>query len=178
MTTITPITTDDWRIWRDLRLRALQDSPEAFRSKYSDWVSAAEDRWRDRLQGNNGLMYNVVAEREGRPVGMASGWVDYTAEDKAERGVTAEVISLWIAPEARGMGVARAILTHLEDWASGIAAARVALFAMPYNERALRLYDRLGFVRVGSRPDDLAPGGEVVRFEKRLEGGEIEAIGR
>ena len=42
--------TDDWKIFRDVRLRSLADAPAAFGSRYDDWVSAPEVRWRARLR--------------------------------------------------------------------------------------------------------------------------------
>ena len=42
---------DDWRVWRELRLAALAEAPEAFGSRLADWRGDGdrEERWRDRL---------------------------------------------------------------------------------------------------------------------------------
>ena len=37
---------EDWREFRDVRLASLADSPEAFGSRYADWVDADEQHWR------------------------------------------------------------------------------------------------------------------------------------
>ena len=46
---------DDWRLWRDLRLAALAESPDAFGSRLADWQDAGEARW--RLLRNPYLLY-------------------------------------------------------------------------------------------------------------------------
>jgi hypothetical protein len=61
---------DDWLLWREVRLRALEDSPDAFGATLSEWGAAGEDRWRSRL---GTVPFNVVAVLGDDPVGQASG---------------------------------------------------------------------------------------------------------
>jgi hypothetical protein len=61
----------DWRLWRDVRLQALEDAPHAFSSLLSDWQGEGdvEIRWRKRLED---VPFNVIAFVDGRPVGQIS----------------------------------------------------------------------------------------------------------
>ena len=58
---------DDWRTYRDIRLAMLQESPEAFGSRYADAVGFDEHTWRGRLTSCD----HHLAELDGRPVGSA-----------------------------------------------------------------------------------------------------------
>ena len=88
------LTPDDWRLWRELRMEALREAPSAFGSTLADWQGAGdrEERWRERLMT---VSFNVAALKDGRPVGMVSG---------VQGELDVELISLWVAPYARGRG--------------------------------------------------------------------------
>ncbi|HEX5569527.1 MAG TPA: GNAT family N-acetyltransferase, partial [Streptomyces sp.] len=51
MIEIRTVTSDDWALWRELRLAALTEAPHAFGSRLADWQGAGdrEERWRARL---------------------------------------------------------------------------------------------------------------------------------
>jgi ribosomal protein S18 acetylase RimI-like enzyme len=87
---------DDWPLWRQLRLEALAESAAAFNSTLAHWTGAgdAEERWRARLSN---VPLNIVLRSDGAPAGMVSAYV--RADD------TVELISMWVAPFARGRGV-------------------------------------------------------------------------
>ncbi|MFD8498179.1 GNAT family N-acetyltransferase [Amycolatopsis sp. NPDC059657] len=136
MIVLRELSPDDWAGWRELRLEALREAPEAFGSTLAEWLNAPESRWRGRLVN---VPFNVLAEYEGKPAGMASG----TAPD--ENG-SIELLSMWVAPFARGQGVADALVEAVVEWARGSGAARVGLLVYEANERATALYRRRGFV--------------------------------
>jgi len=133
---------DDWGIWRGLRVAALAEAPYAFGSVLTDWQGAGdrEERWRARL--NIPGSYNVVAILDDQPVGMASGVP--TAED----GI-AELISMWVAPPARGYGVGDELVRGIERWARHIGAGVLRLAVAQGNEMAFALYQRNGFSDTG-----------------------------
>ena len=134
------LTPDEWPQWRELRLRALAEAPYAFSSRLEDWQDADEARWRQRLSLPGS--YNCVARLDGRHVGMASG---VPAE---ERG-TAELISMWVAPDARGRGVGDALVTAVVRWARERGVWELRLDVVAGNTSAIALYARHGFVDHG-----------------------------
>jgi ribosomal protein S18 acetylase RimI-like enzyme len=129
----------DWRDFRTLRLQALADAPEAFGSRYEDWVDAPEERWRARLLS---VPCNMIARSGGRPVGMASGVID---------GDEVELISMFVAPEARGNGLALELVERVVAW--GAAQGRgTFLMVRVGNAPAIASYERAGFVDQGVPP--------------------------
>jgi GNAT superfamily N-acetyltransferase len=138
---------DDWKAWRELRLAALSDAPDAFGSQYADWVDAPEERWRERLSVTGA--YQVIASIDGTPAGMAGGFL---AEDGAE------LVSMWVAPAGRGKGVGNALMTAIEDWARSNGATTLGLSVVPGNDPAHNLYLRHGYVDTDEL-GDLMPDG-------------------
>ena len=140
------VTADDWQEWRDLRLRALRDAPEAFSSTLSEWQDADESLWRDRLSS---IAYNLIADVDQVPSGMASG---------AETVGGAELMSFWVAAFARGRGVGDALLSAVIEWATSARYETVSLGVRAANRHAIALYDRHGFFDAGPDEQDEKPG--------------------
>ena len=59
---------DDWATYRQMRLAALKESPDAFVSTYAEEELLDEDFWRLRMRRSTRLL----AERDDEPVGVAS----------------------------------------------------------------------------------------------------------
>ncbi|MEV1330567.1 GNAT family N-acetyltransferase [Micromonospora costi] len=151
MIEIRVLTPDDWTSWRDLRLAALTDAPYAFGSRLADWQGDGdrEERWRSRLAIPGS--HNLLADLDGRPVGMVSGVPTPTAG-------TAELISMFLRPDARGRGVGDALVEAVAQWARRSGADRLRLAVVPGNKAAVRLYERQGFVATDEL-GDLMPDG-------------------
>lgn len=64
-----------------------------------------------------------------------------------------EIISVWVAPEARRGGLATALVAALVSWARQQEVARVALDVREDNINAIDLYRQCGFVDVGRSPN-------------------------
>ncbi|MFI1200393.1 GNAT family N-acetyltransferase [Streptomyces sp. NPDC020883] len=129
------LTTDDWPLWRDVRLAALSEAPRSFKSRLEDWHGGGEERWRARLAMTGA--HNIVAFLRGQAVGMASGL-------PVDREVC-ELRSVWVSPEARGCGVGDLLVAVIEAWARRSGATTLKLAVIPGNEPAVTLYQRHGF---------------------------------
>jgi ribosomal protein S18 acetylase RimI-like enzyme len=129
-------------VWRKLRLDALGEAPGAFSSTLAQWQGEGntEARWRARLST---VALNVVADLDGGAAGMVSA----TAPD---RNGTVELISMWVAPFARGRGVGDVLIAAVIEWARQRRAARVSLAVVESNEHAVALYRRHGFADIGA----------------------------
>ncbi|GAA3133968.1 GNAT family N-acetyltransferase [Streptosporangium carneum] len=157
--------TDDWPLWRELRLAALAEAPYAFASTLAAWQGEGdrEERWRGRLEMPGS--HNVVAVLDGRPVGMASGV-------PAEAADVVELISMWVGPAARGRGVGDRLIEEIERWAVRRRARTLRLAVTPGNGAAVALYERHGFEDTGEPGDLLADGvSREVLMAKTLDAG-------
>ncbi|MEU6406386.1 GNAT family N-acetyltransferase [Streptomyces sp. NPDC046985] len=145
------VDSDDWPLWRELRLAALAEAPYAFGSTLAQWQGSGdrEDRWRARLSIPGAR--DLVALLHGLPVGMASGV-------PGEESDNAELISMWVNPTARGKGVGDCLIQAVERWAAERGATTLRLSVMPDNRRATALYERHGFTDTGEPGDPLPDG--------------------
>ena len=156
----------DWVAFREVRLRSLLDSPEAFGSTYGEESSQPEPAWRDwaagRWRGGAAVVFAARDEAD-ELVGTATGAV---VDD--EPGV-AHVYAMWVAPDARGAGVGRALLDAVTVWARDRGCDRLVLSVTETNETARRFYEACGFLETGDREPLRAGSDQVVLFlSKRL----------
>ncbi|HEY1682405.1 MAG TPA: GNAT family N-acetyltransferase [Candidatus Tumulicola sp.] len=137
---------DDWVAWRAVRLAALTEAPYAFGSTLADWRDATEERWRQRLRS---VPCNMVVAIDGVDVGMASGFPE-------EGNVL--LISMWVAPSARGHGVGDRLIESVTEWARELGVPAVDLDVVESNLPAIALYRRNGFVDAGPSTHDQIEG--------------------
>lgn len=88
----------------------------------------------------------LVAEADGRVVGMIELWLRRPKDRKSARTHRLEVhLGISVAPQARGRGVGTALMRAAEAWAATHGAERMQLSLDSANGDALRLYQRLGY---------------------------------
>ena len=145
---VEPFVEDDWAAFREIRLRSLLESPDAFGSTYGEESSHAEPAWRDwaagRWRGGTALAF-AVRDRGGAVVGTATG-----AEYEAEQGV-GHLYAMWVAPDARGAGVGRALVDAVIAWARARGCSSLVLSVTETNDGARRFYEACGFADTGER---------------------------
>ena len=130
---------EDWAELREIRLRALDDAPDAFATLATDAREYADELWRDRLATSNPT---YVVREAGATVAMAG---DFAPPDSSR----AMVWGMWTAPEARGRGHSSALLNAVVAWARAIGRTP-HLHVTEGNEAARRLYVRRGFEPTGT----------------------------
>jgi ribosomal protein S18 acetylase RimI-like enzyme len=139
MSEVRRIGPDDWEMFRDIRLRSLADSPDAFGSTLEREQALTEADWRRRASGP------VVVVLDPGPVSVG-GLFD-------NDGV-GHVWGMWTDPAHRRRGHARAILDALlpDD-------GPVQLHVNVANHGARATYERYGFVGSGVL-EPLRPGSD------------------
>ncbi|HEX6445283.1 MAG TPA: GNAT family N-acetyltransferase [Streptosporangiales bacterium] len=148
MVTIRQVTADDWPVWRDVRLAALEEAPHAYNSRLADWATAARTGgvrgWRSPARTT------PVAFADARPVGVVRG----VPHDDG----TSELHSMWVSPDVRGQGVGDRLMAAVEEWAVRNGHTTLTLAVFPANDAALALYRRHGYVDTGEQGGLLRDG--------------------
>ena len=161
--TIRNFTSDEWPIYRAIRLRALEDAPDAFGSTFAAEAALPPEQWAARMarSATSGIDHALAAEIAGQLVGLA--WAKVDADDPS----LVNLFQMWVAPEARGQGVAARLLSEAVRWARGRGASAMQLGVNCANDAALGLYARAGFAATGWR-EPMRPGSDHVEQRMRL----------
>ena len=92
----------DWQALRDIRLLALHDAPDAFSSTYAEQVRFGEADWRQRIARGGTYLAYIPEVNASEPAGLIGGY--------QEAPGLAELISMFVRPQARGHGVGEALI--------------------------------------------------------------------
>lgn len=152
-----PDTVDADRL-RAIRLRALADAPDAFYTTLEQAEAFDEAQWIDQLD----RLPTFVAEIEGGDIAMVRGKLD-------DNGTDAWLLSMWVAPEARGQGVGDRLVDTIIEWAISEGRERLLLEVTDKNAGAIRLYDRKGFKPTGRTGPFAEPRAHISEHERALE---------
>ena len=158
---------EEWRTYRDLRLAALADSPDAFGSTLARENGHEDERWSSRLAAAvaSDLDLPLVAE-----VGPEPGGLAWARIDPAELEVV-HLFQMWVSPESRGLGAGSTLLASVVAWLRSLNAASLGLRVTCDNTPARRFYERAGFLTRG-QPEPLRPGSSVLVQPMHLDIGE------
>jgi GNAT superfamily N-acetyltransferase len=130
---------------RELRLRALADSPNALYSSLDDEATRPLTEWERDVAalavGRGGAMF-VAVERD-EWVGMAGAF------SHPERQDTMKAWAGWVDPRARSRGLGRALVEAVADWARAAGALHLEVAVAENNDRALAFCRRAGFTPTG-----------------------------
>jgi ribosomal protein S18 acetylase RimI-like enzyme len=153
----------EWRAYKDLRLRALADSPDAFSTLYADANAQPDEHWASRLLALSPVMDRLlVVERDAALNGMV--WGRILSSDET----TAHVYQMWVAPELRGLGLGRMLLQRIIEWVTRHGVRSILLGVTYGNGPAYRLYESVGFRAFGEL-EPLRPNSELQAQTMRLD---------
>ena len=144
MILIEPITHLNLSHFKDVRLRALQESPQAFGSTYARESQFPESEWLARLERWNGQRgAGFLAMDGGSPCGIAGSLLDLTDPTRAQ------LVSMWTAPTHRQRGIGRLLVNEVLRWAQSRHVQLLLLMVTSTNQPAIRFYEGLNFTRTG-----------------------------
>lgn len=144
VTILHPITPLLVQQYKEVRLRALQDTPSAFGSTYLRESLFSDEDWVQRAlnwNGERGMGY--LASVNDTYGGIAGCFL------RQDDPLKADLVSMWVAPELRKAGVGRRLVEAIEAWARESEAQTLLLMVTSKNFTAMDFYRRIGFSMTG-----------------------------
>lgn len=129
--------------FRALRLESLANHPEAFGSTYAQQAAKNLADYAQMLA--NGCWFGAYEDE------ILVGMVAFVRSEEAKGRHRGFVYAVYVSPEHRGRGIARALMQALETHARRLVR-QLHLTVMVNNADALKLYSGLGYERYGTDP--------------------------
>ncbi|RYX86009.1 GNAT family N-acetyltransferase [bacterium] len=153
--------------FRDLRLRALKETPTAFSSNYEREAALPQAHFLSRIEPQDGPdnrlfgAFDTLDATNTKLVGMLS----FTRENNYKRAHIGNLWSMYVAPEYRGQHISSALLDTAIIHAQNLSLHQVLLSVNAENTTARQLYTSRGFERYGLEPDALFVDGHYYAEE-------------
>ena len=143
--TIRRVTVQDSGAVRALRIEMLADAPLAFVTTLAEVAEHKHDEYVGRcIRAAAGSQYaQYVAQVGRRLVGQVGAYADPINPD------TTMLVSIYINPAHRGNGTLGALVNAVAAWSRDCGRPRLELEVVTTNGRAVRAYQKLGFLRFG-----------------------------
>ncbi len=145
----------EWESYRNLRLKALIEDPQAFGASYEDNSKYTEEEWKRRL----GKAYDgktnwlLFARQDSKLVGMVGAYIDKGVKD------TATVISVFVPKEERGKQISTKLMGKLLlELSNNESLKKVELTVNTLQKPAITLYKKFGFKETGIQKFKMGDG--------------------
>jgi GNAT superfamily N-acetyltransferase len=146
---VVTLTESDWMTLRDVRLRALTDSPECFAATLTEESGFDEAAWRLHARDDDWC----VATAAGTPIGIMG------VASVQRHECDCWLHGCWVDPRFRKQGVTRRMVAWLDDLSRRRGWLRQGLGVWPENSDAIAAWERLGYIATGTPlPSSRRPG--------------------
>lgn len=157
------IKAEDAFVYKDVRLRALEDTPTAFSSTYAKEAEFSDAEWRKRAESCNGeKRIGFLAFDDERACGMV-----FCFREEGDPTV-GTIVSMWVDPTVRRVGAGKQLIDAVVEWAPGVGIRELKLMVTSVNQGAMAFYERIGFRMTGKTglyPNDPA----ITEYEMSLQ---------
>jgi RimJ/RimL family protein N-acetyltransferase len=153
--TIRPAQETDALAYRDLRLEALHDHPEAFSSDYAVNQARPMAFWTERLRslGSDSTIYFAIYQNS------LVGTCGIYRGDSPKIQHSATIVGVYVQPAWRGLQIAEGLVAACLEWAHLQEIKIVKLAVVSTNTAAIRCYDSCGFKVYGIEPQAIYSNG-------------------
>ncbi len=143
---IKQLTVDDWKIWKELRLEALKNSPESFGSSYEEEVN-----WPDLDFQNSLTKSDIFGVFVADSLISCAGFYTLNSAKTRHRDV---IWGMYTKEEYRGQGIASALIEKVINHARS-RVTQLHLTCVTSNLGAVAFYQKHGFKIYGEEPNAL-----------------------
>ncbi len=153
---IRSLSLEDAPAWLAIRSRMLKEHPESFGADSADFEGTTVAEIEARIAANSGPDSIMYGGFDGE---LLVGTIGFFQRGGTKRLHVREIWGMYVAPEARRLGVGRALLERaLADIRQLPGVLRVGLEVSVSNTQARALYEELGFEAYGIEPSGLKIG--------------------
>jgi ribosomal protein S18 acetylase RimI-like enzyme len=131
-------------IYRNLRLEALQNHPEAFSSSYEEEKEFPLEKFESRLREQDSFTFGAFDNEQ------LIGVVTLVLEKKTKLKHRANIAAMYVDPEKRRLGIGKSLMLAAINKAKTMEyIVQIYLTVTSNNEPAKKLYYSLGFETYG-----------------------------
>jgi ribosomal protein S18 acetylase RimI-like enzyme len=153
------LTVDDAEALWHLRLEALRNDPASFADSAEEHLNTTVETSREFLSKKDPVHNFVVGMFEEGKLSGTAGFFRRSNNKERHKG---HIWGVYVRPQSRGKGVARALMQEIIRRAHGIEGLEQVTLVASANLPAQRLYKALGFESYGIEPHSLKIGAEYV----------------
>lgn len=146
------LTSEDWRWYRDIRLRSLEEVPQAFESSLIEESNFDETVWRQRLESTASSFCLGAFIETGELVAVAG----FAQGHKLKTQHKSYLWGVYVLPNARGFGIASGLMKSIiKEFDALKTVSSLQLTVTANNTQAIDLYKKFGFKEYGLEKDAL-----------------------
>ncbi|WP_085506851.1 GNAT family N-acetyltransferase [Thalassobacillus devorans] len=145
---------EDAAAYWDLRIEALQTSPDAFITTYEDAVAKENPiaQAADRMTSKNNFTYGAFINSN------LVGTVTMLRQSHKKFSHKADILAMYVSPHSRGKNIGKWLLQQAIEDARQTGIEQLLLGVVSTNEPAVRLYQSLGFMVFGTEKNAIKDG--------------------
>ncbi len=159
------LASEDWPIWKSIRLEMLQSVPEAFGASYEEDAAKSDEDWENSL-----VKSDIFGAFQ---AGILVGTIGFYRDAREKKKHIGGIWAVYVQVAYRGTGLAdkllSAVIEHARHTVSQIQCTVVA-----GNTVALKLYQGHGFLQIGLEPRALNVSGQfydeilMMKFQAKI----------
>lgn len=131
--------------YRDLRLEALQNSPEAFATTYEEEIKRTLKDYQDRLSRIDFCTFGAFDN------GQLVGVVTLIREQGRKLLHRSSIVAMYVTPEGRNKKIGKSLMQAAIQYAKHLEGIeQIYLSVVTTNTTAIKLYQSLGFEVFGT----------------------------